>query len=358
MSSATDLSSQFAVQFAADIDALTSQLTTTPTAATLDAVHQAVSALERRVTDATLLYLPKYDQAKYLTALRALSAQIESTRASLRSSSRFSFKSRSRLAPLPSSSVTTDPPPATAIEAATTNTSSSADAAVAADPSVIRIANVPPNATRLVTIDRPGADIHIANVGPGALVVVAHPRGSPHAPPRAVHVHAVAPGAVVVVAAAVDGSLLMEAAANCIVALAAVRQVRIHHAHRLVLAAHVVSDPIIEDSDGVLVASGPASTITGSDRDGAAMLPGLETLLAHPSRMDHVKDFHWLVGSTPSPNWAQLDDVHASTLNAALLATFQQTDATDISPDLVAHWRTCISSLLPSPQGQEAPKEQ
>ncbi|ORZ34866.1 tubulin binding cofactor C-domain-containing protein [Catenaria anguillulae PL171] len=337
--SATDQSQAFASRFLAAVQILDTQLATLvpPPAKTKAAIpldpstitdrlgdlataHRTLVTLERQVTDAiTTHFLPAYDQYKYLTRLRQLGARIESARASLRAGQKFRFKARHLLCAGPTAAeLKRAAEEGREPQAKPVGVDQHVQQAYQDDPSVVRLDKLADGTAKVIKVTVPGADLHMSNMGHGALAIASlplpasladdsRPTGlptaalAPIAPPRALHLHKIAAGSVIYIHCPIDGSVLLESIRDAVVVISACRQLRVHHAHNVVLCVHVVSDPIIEDSSGIAMVAYPEAAAAE-----AATANG--QLWHHPNRYDQVKDFHWLVDSKPSPNWSVADD--------------------------------------------------
>ncbi|KAI9183588.1 hypothetical protein H9P43_004506 [Blastocladiella emersonii ATCC 22665] len=296
--SAVELSKQFADLYAAKHADLTSRLTAAPASTSseftpfLDAVHRDAVALEKQVNEAAGLYLPSYDQAKYMTGLRTMFARIEAARSSARATKKFAFKSRAKLGTTASVVASAAASAAaTATPAASSASAAAATAAADADPSTVVVRDLPAGTSRVVSIATPSADVHVRGLTSRSAVAVVTSNDS-DVTLRAAHISSITNSAVII-AATIDGSVLVDGLRDSVLVLAGCRQLRVHHAHNVVIAVRAVADPIIEDCDGVVVVPFAETP----------KVPGIQVIAAHPDRAACVKDFHWLVADAPSPHW-------------------------------------------------------
>ncbi|KNE64241.1 hypothetical protein AMAG_09278 [Allomyces macrogynus ATCC 38327] len=333
--SATDLAQEFSTAFTAFQERAVGDLAAADShdAAALDAVHRACVAMDQKVTEAAQLYLPPYDLAKYQATIKTLIAQVESKRAAARATKKFTFKSRKKLGHHGAKHVAAAaaPAPAPVAAPAPVNNYSADTTDVVAD-----VADT--HRVHVTQADMP-RDVAISDIARSVVVIGAAGRQRV----GAVHLSRVV-NSVIAVVAPVDGSLLVEGLRDSVLIVAGCRQLRVHEAHNARLVAYTVSDPIIEDSDGVVaVASVPAADELG------ALVPGVENITAHDNHVHGIKDFHWLASDRPSPHWHSLQDddetamrVQAAVANVARALYGGEEVATELDEAVIDELRACL----------------
>ncbi|KNE60739.1 hypothetical protein AMAG_06101 [Allomyces macrogynus ATCC 38327] len=261
--SATDLAQEFSTAFTAFHEQAAADLAAADShdAAALDTVHRACIDMDQKVTEAAQLYLPPYDLAKYQTTIKTLIAQVESKRAAARATKKFAFKSRKKLGHHGAKHATAAAAaPAPVVAPAPVNNYSADTTDVVAD-----VADT--HRVHVTQADIP-RDVAISDISRSVVVIGAAGRQRV----GAVHLSRVV-NSVIAVIAPVDGSLLVEGLRDSVLIVAGCRQLRVHEAHNARLVAYTVSDPIIEDSDGVVaIASAPSADELG------VLVPGMEVL--------------------------------------------------------------------------------
>ncbi|KAJ3369988.1 hypothetical protein GGF31_004839 [Allomyces arbusculus] len=332
--SATDLAQEFATAFTAFHERVVAELDAANghNAAALDTVHRACVDMDQKVTEAAQLYLPPYDLAKYQTTIKTLIAQVESKRAAARGTKKFAFKSRKKLGhhgAKHASAAAAAPAPVAASVPVQTYSADTTD--VVAD-------IVDTHRVHVTQADMP-RDVAISDISKSVVVIGAAGRQRV----GAVHLNRVV-NSVIAVVAPVDGSLLVEGLRDSVLIVAGCRQLRVHEAHNARLVAYTVSDPIIEDSDGVVaVASAPSADKLG------ALVPGMENITAHENHVHGIKDFHWLASDRPSPHWRSLQDddettghIQAAVANVARALYSADEVAAELDDTVINELRACL----------------